>query len=148
MAKGDFIEISIGGGRELARAMRELPRVAGTRVVRKAITKAMRPVRREVLARTPVLTGALKRGIKTRAFKAARRSFIIGRVLLFPTREDLGIAADDPYYYPAAVEYGHDSVEGVNFLRGGFDAAEGEALQILTREIGIGIEREAKKLAR
>ena len=147
MAKGQFVDISLLGGKELQRTFRELPLKLQKSIVRKANTKAMKPILASVRSRTPVLTGNLRRGIKSRAMKVRRRGSVIGRILLLPTRADLGISPSDKYYYPAAVEYGHDAVTGVNFLRGGFDAAEGEAFEILKREIVAGIEREAKKLA-
>lgn len=147
MAKSKFVDISMVGDKELERMFRDLPVKLQTKVVRQANTKAIRPILRSVKARVPVLTGVLKRGLKSRAMKRKRRNSPIGRFLLLPLRADLGIKADDPYYYPAAVEYGHDNVAAVRFLRDGFDAAEEEAFGILKKEIGAGVEREAKKLA-
>lgn len=142
-----FADISLIGDKELEKMFRELPLVVEKRVIRKAQTKAMRVIQRSVLSRVPVLTGTLKRGIKSRALKSRRRG-IIGRVLSLPDRASLGVGANTKVFYPAAVEYGREGVPAIPFLRGGFDAAEEEAFNILKREIGAGIVEAAKKLAR
>lgn len=148
MAKGDFIDISLLGGKELQATFLELPSKLQKSIVRKANTKAMRPIFRAIKRRVPILTGRLQRGIKTRAIKATRRNKTVGRILFLPERSLLGIAPSAKVYPPAAVEYGHDNVAEVSFVRKGFDEAEAQAAQILEVEITSGIQREWKKLGR
>ena len=137
------------GDKPLEAVFDKLPGIAQKKAVRKANVRAMRIIRKAVLARTPVgITAAspkLKREIKSRALKQVR-GWPIARVLLLPTRDSLGISPDDPYYYPAAVEYGHDNVAGVNFLRGGYDDAEERAFAAWKHVFGNEIVTQARKL--
>ena len=148
MAKGDFIDISLLGGKELQETFRELPLRLQKSIVRKANTKAMRPIFNAVKRRVPVLSGRLLRGIKVRGIKRTRRNRAIGRILLLPPREALNIPPGDKFYYPAVQEYVPTNSESIGFLRKGFDEAESQAAQIMDVEITSGIQREWKKLGR
>jgi HK97 gp10 family phage protein len=138
------IDISMLGDRELEKTLARLPDVAQKRVVRKAFTKGGRVVLAAVKRHTPVKTGALKKGIKSRAGKARRGAVV--RSVMLPYREELGIPADAKHYYPAAVEYGHGNVPPHSFLRKGYDEVEEQVFSLVKREIGDGIQREFLKL--
>jgi HK97 gp10 family phage protein len=62
-----------------------------------------------------------------------------------PTREDLAIDADDPAYYPFAVEYGHVGAPAHPFIRPAIDEHKDQSYKDIGEDIGKGIEREALK---
>ena len=69
----------------------------------------------------------------------------IGVGIAMPTREELAIAPADPWYYPAAVEYGHPRAPAKAPIRRAVNAHSDEELRFIGNEIGRGVEREARK---
>jgi len=141
MAK--FIDIQMIGDKELQRKLRELPIAMERKIVRKALREAARPVLAAAKALAPVLTGRMKAGMKLRAEKAKRGHF--GVQVVTPTRKELGIAGDDPYYYPMAVEVGTAKMPAHPFMRPALDANREKGIAIAAREIRAGIEAEARR---
>lgn len=114
-------DITLIGDKKLARKMGDLAVVDQRKVMRKAQREAFRVVLNATKTGVPRDTGRLRKGIKLRALKRSRvRSGVYVRT---PTREELGIdPGDDTAYYPAYVEFGHDNVPPVPFMRRAFDA--------------------------
>ena len=142
MAK--MVDISVLGDKKLMRQLRRLAGPAQKKVVRKALREGGRPVLASTQAKVPVKTGALKNSLKLRAIKYKSRDRF-GVAVRTGTREQLGIDADDPYYYPMAVEVGTAKAPAHSYLRAGMDETREQAKGIITREIASGIIREARK---
>ena len=116
------IDIRVLGDDKLAKKIAKLDRVAAGKIVRPGMRAAAQMVLPYVKAAVPEKTGNLKRSIKVKADKRKwARSKATGVNIQTGTREQLGIAADDKYYYPAAVEYGHGNVPARSYLRGPMD---------------------------
>ena len=141
MAK--MIDISLLGDKELTRKLHRLEIAVQRKIVRHALREGARPVLAAAQQNCPVQTGRLKASLKLRALKAKRGNF--GVQVATGMRDELGIAADDPNYYPMSVEYGHGSVAAQPFLRPALDDNAQQAKAIIAREIGQGIESEARK---
>lgn len=127
------LDIRIEGTEQILRRMKGLPLKIENKIVRGAAVRGARQILATAKGLVPVLTGALKRGLKAKAFRK-RRKGLFGRVVIMPTRSALGIEADDPYYYPAAVEYGHKipgggRVRAYPFLRPALERGAPAALE-------------------
>lgn len=142
-------DVKLEGFRELDKQLATLGVRAEKRVVKTAIRKASEIIHREIVARTPVDTGRLKaalskvRGI-LRSLKKSKQGNV-GTGVFLPRRKALGIAEDATFYYPAAVEYGTKDRAGTHFVRSAVEAKTQEYLAMLRKELGLGIESEAKK---
>lgn len=151
MAKAG-IDISMIGDKGLERAFKRLPVALQKKGVRRAFTRAARPILKAVRSRVPgsgERHKALRSGIKSRAGRRTRRG-IIRRWILLPTRAELGIPADAKHYWPAALEYGHIAGGGTfvaprSYLRTGFDATEKLAEAIIRKELGDFVAAEWRK---
>ena len=141
------VDVSAIGDDELEMALRRLEGKDQRKVVVKALRAGAKNTARAIKSRLPVDSGDLKSAkIKPRAMKRSRRR--IGLWIGLPTREELGIAADAKWYYPAAVEYGYTrkarapvTVPPKPFLRPAFDESESRSFQLIKDEIGAGVER-------
>jgi len=136
------VDISLLGDKRLQRKLERLVVAAQKRVIRSALRKGGHILRDEAKALCPVRTGALRKSIKVRAIKGKRAT--IGVVVASGTREELGLKAAD-YYYPAAVEFGTGNAPAHSFLRAARDAKRDEVIEVIKREIGEGITREARR---
>jgi len=142
------VDISLVGDKALTKKLHRLEGPAQKRIVRKGLRVGAKPVLAAAKAKVPVKTGRTKAGLKIRS--AGRSRSRIGVVVKTPPRAALGIAADDPNYYPMSVEYGHSTKGGGHvparpFMRPALDENAQQVLGIIRREIGAGIEREARK---
>lgn len=157
---GEARRITVTGMDAYIRKMQELPNKLRNKIARDASIAAAQIIRQSVLAMTPVRTGKLKAGIKIRAARVRRG---VGRLVLLPDRNTLGIDLKDPYFWPAAVEYGHASpgfgvfnaitkkrrrrtglkhIPARSFLRAGFDAVEKQAGAALMRHLDTALAQE------
>lgn len=145
-----MIDISLLGDRALERELARLPRVVQRRVVARAIRAAAYRVRSRIVANIDagdlILSGRMRAAFsraKVRQQSHIRALIRIGPI--WPTRAELGIAADDPWYYPTAVEFGHSRAPAHPFVVPAVDENRSEEIAILRREIGAGIKREAAR---
>ena len=132
------IDIDMLGDKELARDFAALP----FKVQKKLFRKSLRPGAKIVQARAkelvPVKTGRLKRSLKIRATRRARR--VLGVQVLTGTREQLGISPDAKGYYPAALEYGYKTASGkVVPKRSYLRRAADEKKELVIRKISTGL---------
>lgn len=140
MAK--MISIEVLGDKALQRKLRALPIAMEKKIVRKALREAGRPILASAKALVPVRTGALKKSLRLRALKRSRGSF--GVQVRTGTREELGIPADAPYYYPMAVEVGTGHAPAHPYMRPALKSNEGKSIRIAAAEIRRGIEEVAR----
>lgn len=137
------IDVMVFGDKQLQRRLSNLILKLQRKVVRKSLREAARPIHAASKAKCPVLTGRLRKSIKLRAMRRARGRF--GMRIITGTREELGIPADEPYYYPAAVETGHGNVPAYPFLRPALHENRGKALKIACQFLRQGIEQEMRR---
>jgi len=147
MPKGP-IDISFLGDRELEKKLRKLgdPRTQAS-AARSALRDGAKVVLGESQRLVPVRTGRLKESLKVRAFSAGSRKKRgeFGREVRTGTREELGIAPDDPGYYPAAVEFGHGNVPPRSYLRAAAQNVKTEALATVRSALWRRIQQEARR---
>ena len=145
----NFIDIKVTGDRETQMALDSLTRAVGTRIVIEALDVAGQPVLAAARQKAPALTGKLKRTLGLYKLKTRKK---IGVRVSTGTREELGIAADDPYYYPMAVEVGTAKAPAHPYLRPALDENRQRCIDIAAYEIRKGVEaavikRQAKQEA-
>lgn len=141
-------DVQITGLAALDRKLANLPRKTERKVVKQSIKKSAAVIQNEIVARTPVDTGTLKREMaKKRNIRTLkkRRDGSLGMRIASPKREALGIDEDDKFYYPSAVEFGTSELPGQHVMRQATEAKKEEYLRQLSQEMGAGIEAEAKK---
>jgi len=138
------IDLSLLGDKRLERQLKRLPVIAQRKVVRRAMREAARPVQAEAERLAP--RGETGRMAATIKIKAAKGKAGLGVVVQTGTREELGIAADDPYYYPFAVEYGHGDVPAHPFMRPAMDNMRPTAMAIVARVVRERLPIEAARI--
>ena len=135
-------DISLLGDAELARKLHALPEKVERKVIRQAIRKGGQPILRDAKANANKLTGAMAKNIKLRAMKRKRGR--IGVRIQTGTRLEMGISADEGYYYPAIVEFGDGATRrAFRFMRRALDSNQHASMTVMRDEIAKGIEREA-----
>jgi len=149
MAVARMVDISLLGDKALARKLHRLSVVTQRKVVRPALRAGAKPVLATALELVHRLTGGLAATLKIRALPRNRRGFF-GVQVRTGTRRELGIAEDDPNFWPMALEYGHRSnwggrVPPYPYLRPAMDQNRGKATRIIMVEIAQGILREARR---
>lgn len=148
------VRLSISGDTEFINALKQLHVRTLNAIGRDVLSEANEIVTQEILSRVPVRSGKLKAGIgKTSGRRQKNR---ISNVVYMPVREDLGIDAKDPYYYPAVLEFGRRARrsgkfrrrrsrlrdlldqkvwQGKPFMRPGYDAAEPQVISFIQTEL-------------
>lgn len=149
------VDISMFGDKALARGLARLEPRIQKKVVRQAIRKSAKRVRAHVIANwertkdTGQMAEAFK-AIKIRAGKRSRHGLRMEYPL--PERSLLGISPSYKWYPPFAVEYGYTrtarapvTVPPKAPIRRAVNEHTDQEHAIMGREIGKGIEREARK---
>jgi HK97 gp10 family phage protein len=132
---------TITGIKEIDRALQELEKNVAKKVIRQAMRKAMKPVKQQVEANAPRVTGKLAGNVKIKAIKKSRTK--IGIRVQIGAKEFTGET-----FYGAFLEYGTKDIPAKGFMRQAFDSAKEEAKGIAIEEIKKGIERDAAKGAK
>ena len=145
MAQQVHVDISVFGDKQLQRALKALPINVEKKVVRQALRKAAKPVLDTAKSLVPVKTGALKKSLKLRALRKQKRGQF-GVQVMTGTREQLGIAADDPYYYPMAVEVGTAKAPAHPFMRPALDQNREATYRLVAELVRTGITRATVEL--
>ena len=135
------IDVKMFGGKDVQRKLDRLPNKFQKRVVKAAAKKAAEPILAAAKARAPVASGRHRDNLKIAA-KSGRKD--VGAVIRTGTRKQLRIPVDAKGYYPAALEFGTPTVAARPHIRPALDAKRGVAIGIFGRELGIGVEREAR----
>lgn len=133
-----WLDLSVLGIPELDKRLDELEKKAAMKAVRPALRDGMKAILPFVLALVPRRTGALARTIKVRAAK--RKKGRVGAVIVTGTRDQLGIPADSPWYYPAHVELGTEHAPAESFMRAGLKAGEASGLQAVVSTLWKKLE--------
>ena len=142
MSSQKAVDIRLLGDKRLQAKLGKLVGPLQRKIVAKACMAAGQPVLEAARRMVPVKTGKLKGSLVLKKYSGKRGSF--GADIATGTREELGIAPDDKFFYPAAVEFGHGNVPAHSFLRAGIDSQRGTAKAILKTEIASGIRNAVK----
>lgn len=121
------VDIRITGEAELQRNLNALEQKIQKRLTRRAMKAAAVPLLARSQELAPVLTGATRDHLQIRMF--SRRNFFGARVQT-GTREEMGIPADSPWYYPAIVEY-----RGHPFMRPAVDETRAQVIETFIAEL-------------
>jgi len=121
------------GERELKAKLTQMSRGMQNKALRESLRAGMEPVAALARQRAPVLTGRLQKSIKTGSYRGKRG--IVGAVVRTGTRRQLRIAPEDPYYYPAAHEYGARNQQERSFMRSSLFDRKRQALKIATKHM-------------
>lgn len=137
---------TVTGDKALIRKLRGLPRAAENKVIRQSIRKGAKHMQISLKSDAPVKAGQMRRLLSVRAIK--RKKGRIGSQVTFRNSELLTSTSKEGrrYFYPAAVEYGHDGAEGLHWMREEFDQQELATQHIVLKDMKAGVEREAKAL--
>lgn len=128
-----FLDVSILGERELQKKLQRVEIAMQRRIVKKAMLEGAEIVLRLARLFVPVRTGKLRDSLRKRALTGVRGA--VGARVETGTRDKLGIAKDDPFFYPAIVEYKHQS-----YLRRAVDEDPETVKRVIARHIRAGIE--------
>lgn len=144
------VDISMLGDKELQRKLNRLASPRAKAVVRAALRKGAKRAKQRVIANlsgapVQVRTGELRAAFANAKIRSERMRGAIRLGVTLPTRAELGIAAGDKFYYPYAVEYGHSGAPAYPFIRPAVDDHEAEEVAAIGRDIGAGIEKEARR---
>lgn len=153
-----FVDISVLGDKEVARALAKLPDKYEGKAVRPALRGSAKRLKVNVAQAYSgiiigVRTGRTLAGFIAHKVKALpRQSGWMGAAFDFPTREELGISPDDKWFYPAVLEYGSpddpERYPAYAPIRRTVNANEGRELGTITRDIATGVERQWAQLAK
>ena len=126
------------------------PRRART-VVNAPIRNALRVVRSDIQANTPVDTGGLRQSIRQNTRIASRSELARGTF----TRDDVAVGrvgwfwtGESLWFQALAVEYGTRQVAAQNVLRSALERNVDQVLRTLSNDLGQAIERRAAQFAR
>lgn len=154
------IDISFLGDKKLSRKLKKLPVLTRNTIIRKAFRSANKRVRGAVgraLSGQIVSpdTGRYVAALKSAKIRQNNEAGWFRQGFEMPYREDIGLSASDPGYYPAFIEYG---APGRQFIGGApnplrefapvrktADAMSGIELKRIGAEIGRGILQQAGK---
>lgn len=136
-------DITLLGDDIVAARLRALPEKLERKVLRQAMRKAGRPILADAKANAPVKTGKMRASLKLRALKRKRGR--VGVRIETGTRAELGIPAEERWYYPAIVELGDGTARHLphSFMRSALAKNRENSVRILRDDISRGIEREA-----
>lgn len=145
-------KVKIDGAAELEKTLRLLPKEIAKKVVYGALLKGAQPILDEARRRAPV-GNVVRKDWKGRlhlpaTLKWSIRKFRAKTAPGEPPAVAIGIPKKSRAFYAHMVEFGTRKMRPRPFLRPAFDAKGMEALSIIGREIGKGIERAVKRLAR
>jgi HK97 gp10 family phage protein len=143
------VDISITGDKELTRKLHSLADKQQKSVVRSALRKEAKKAKDRIVSNIERLD-LIDEGVMLQAFKQAKIKSGGNRNMIRigpenPERSALGIASDDKYYYPYAVEFGHIGAGPKPFIRPAIDQHKSKSIHDIGQDIGKGIERQARK---
>jgi hypothetical protein len=121
---------------------RKIVSAALRKEARRAKARLVANIDREQLIQSGVMRQAYSKA-KIRAASNNRKLIRIG--IVNPERSELGISADDLYYYPYAVEFGHEGAAAMPFIRPAIEDDKRGSFRKIGSDIKAGILREAMK---
>jgi HK97 gp10 family phage protein len=131
------MKVTVRGGPETARALRELGRASAAET---ALRRALRPGADEIVAAAkaaaPVRTGALRRSISSGIGKSGR---FIGRLVVGHR--------GPPARYSHLVEFGTRHARAQPYMRNALQTKAATVVQLFGRDIWVHITQQATRLA-
>lgn len=127
-----FIDISLLGDKKLEKSFKKIELKLQKKIFKAAVKDAAKPILALAKSYVPVDTGKLKDSIKLKAGTGKRGT--IGVRIETGTRAQLGISADDKFFYPTVVEYKHKS-----YLRRAIDSDPDGVRRAIARNIKAAI---------
>ena len=143
-------DISLLGGKELGAALAALPEAVERKVLNAAIKQGTTFVKTIIAARLPRSAKHRRSGahladtLKVKAFK--RRKGRVGYMVQAGTREELGIPANDPFYFPTVLEFGAKNRPPHPVWRQAMNEAKAGILAAIRIALDTGIEKEMTKV--
>jgi len=135
------VRTRIQGAKELDRVLKRLPERVARNVLRGAVRKGAKVIEDEIRRRTPVgATGNLKASITQRGVRQVDKRTLTRQVGSFKGGKFKG-------YHAHLVEFGTVKMSARPFIRPAIDSTNIEALAVMGKELGKGIEKAAAKLA-
>ena len=104
------MNLELEGFREVKAVFDNLPLKMQKKAVRPSLRAGAKVIHKDGKRRMAKLTGKNRKFFKVKSIKRSRQS--IGVMIITGTREQLGIAGDDPFYYPAIQEHGSKNMKG------------------------------------
>ncbi|MCP5017107.1 MAG: hypothetical protein GY938_17825 [Ketobacter sp.] len=129
-----MFDISVIGDKKLERKLNKMEKKASSKVMRDAMKESMEPVKELAKLRAPRDKGLLIKSIRIAA-KTSRRG--VSAMVRTGTRKQLKISADNPFYYPAAHEYGTKYMPAKSYLR----SALGDKKNMVLSDLGRSIHK-------
>ncbi len=149
------VDISTFGDKALARGLARLEPRIQKKVMRQALRKSAKRLKKHVVNNWERMkdTGRTAEAFKATKVRAGKRSRSgIRMEWPLPTKPELGIDPESDWYYPFAVEYGYTRMARAPVtvppkapIRRAVNEHTDQEHAIMGREIGKGIEREARK---
>ena len=153
-----FIDISVLGDRELARALAKLPDKYEGKAVRPALRASAKRLKLLVIQAFSGVPIGVRTGrtltavIGQKVHAIPRKTGWIGAAFDWPTREELGIDPESDSFYPWALEYGSpDNPERYPAyapIRSTVNRVQAKEMGTIGRKIATGIERQWARLAK
>ncbi len=132
---------TMSGVRELDKLLKKLPERVARNVVRGAVRKAGKVVETEMRTRAPVgPTGNLKASIGQIGVRQPDKRKVVRTVGALRGGGFKG-------YHAHLVEFGTVKMPARPFIRPAWDQTQGEALKVMGKELGKGVEKAARRLA-
>lgn len=145
-----LFDLKLIGDKDLQKKLNKMSKTAQKKAVRPALRDSAKRTKARVLTNlgggvVNVITGDTLAAFKSMGIRSFSRSSMLRVGMPLPTRDVLGISADDPFYYPIAIEYGHGSVRAKPFLRPAIDEHANAERAIIGRRIAAEMIRLGKK---
>jgi len=134
-----FIDISVLGDKKLQKQLKNIELKMQKKIVKKALRMGTKVVLARAKALVPVSLGNTqgKHLRDTLKIKAFSKKGVFGSTVITGTREQLGIDANDRWYYPAHVELGTKKMSPRPYLR----PALRNNVEKIKRIVGVEIKR-------
>ncbi len=144
-----FITMSLKGSENLENKLDKLGRVGARKVLSKALRDEAKRAKKRIIRNVSGLgrpTGTLLRAFKGAKVKSQAKKRTTVRIGVdWPTREKFGISPADPYFWPAAVEYGHPNAAPHPYLRPAIDGHKTQSERDIGSDVGRLITQQALK---
>lgn len=163
--------VKIKGLKELDRALVNLPKATARNTLNRVLMKRAEPMRAAAESNAPVKSGKLRNNIlisKKAKISKGIRGEIAGYVKKGMARSEavlkakanqaakgnekafaqifMGVAAD--YAGAVAIEFGHDNVSPVPFMRGAFEKEKQGVIDGFVEDLGVIVNKAAKRYAK
>lgn len=144
--------MKLQGFKELADAMRELPKQVAKNALRSAVNAGASEIRKEARTRAPKKSGTLKRALYQKQIREEssqyKQVFYVG-VRAGPTRGKDGKKdySRDAWYW-RFVEFGTSKMAAKPFLRPAFESKKQAAVSAIGKKLDERIQKAARELAK